>query len=54
MFISENRKIFAFIRVHPLPAITLAQARRAGWFFFIPIHLAAADPKDSGFLRKGG
>ena len=25
-------KIFVFIRVHPLPAIALAQARRAGWF----------------------
>ena len=25
-------KTFVFIRVHPLPAIALAQARRAGWF----------------------
>ena len=32
-------KTFVFIRVHPLPAIALAQARRAGWF---PLSLVAS------------
>jgi hypothetical protein len=38
-------KIFVFIRVIPLPAIALAQARRAGWF---PLSLVASGAAKGG------
>ena len=36
-------KIFVFIRFHPLPAIALAQARRAGWFSLSLVASGAAE-----------
>jgi hypothetical protein len=56
-------KIFVLIRVHPLPAIALAQARRAGWFplssflipisyFWLPHYVVFDDPGKPDFQRK--